>query len=164
MVRSFLVADSNGVGEILFLFIISFVLCGLISLFFIMVFNNGSAMLNIFLVVILVIFLILLMLRNIFSIRKVVIEFENKILVIQGVSKKIFDRKYSFNMIKSIDFIEKWKQVPDFGEFWQKAIRITSVQNVILYELKVSRIKNYLLLKRLCSKYFSINEFVDKND
>ena len=159
MDRSFLITNDNGLARYIFISIlIAMFLFSIMLLFF--MYNDKATNTIMFFCII---FSLLLFFRNCYYSRKIIVDCNNKELHIIGTPLKLYSKHFPFVAIKSILFFEKKEMVADYGEHWQKSIRIIGMQNDTLYESKVSRIVNYPLLVEICNKYFCVDYVVDKS-
>jgi hypothetical protein len=105
----------------------------------------------------LVLFFILLR-KSILSPRKIIVDFDFKVVEIRGLSIQIFQKTISFDEMKSIEFFEKeMRHKPKYGDPWKKSIKITDISNEVLFDESVGNIFNYEKLEKLCEGLFMID-------
>lgn len=160
MGRSFLITDNNRSGKIVFFLLLSAIFFYFLWLFFFCEVNNLTKLI----IILLLCVLIFLFSRNIYYSRKISVDYSNKNILIVGMSSKLFKKQIPFEKIKLISFLEKKEMVADYGEHWQKSVKVIGKQNEVLYELEVSKIVNYPLLEELCKEYFGIDYIIEDLD
>lgn len=160
MGKRLIITDDNGLGRMIFFSVIL-----IISFYFIwlLIFREVDNI-TIFVTSSILLIFIILIYRNILFSRKIIVNYERKLLYIKGLLFNKYNKKIHFDTIKSILFFEKEEMVADFGKHWQKSIKIIGLQNETIYEAKVSRIFNFQQLDELCNQYFSIDYIVEELD
>jgi hypothetical protein len=100
----------------------------------------------------------LILLNSFRRLRKITIDFDFRIVEIRGLSIQIFQKIFSFDEIKSIEFFEKEMYEMKNGKHdWKKSIKITNISDEVLYENSVNDIINYEKLEKLCEGLFAID-------
>jgi hypothetical protein len=92
--------------------------------------------------------------------RNIIIDYQHLLLKIQGLSKKIYERKYAFVEIKSLIFFDQKEHIVDYGESWKTSLKITDKQGKTIYFAAISKALNYFKLQELCTPFFEIDYII----
>jgi hypothetical protein len=163
MAKPFLIASSSSLG--LFCLLLPSILGVYAVIGTMMPRAQGvSDWIIIFIILSVLILLLLFSFKGYLSLWRISADCENKLIIIQRTPLKIYYKQIPFTEIKSIVFLEEKAQAAEVADFWVQSVKITGLQNNILFEEGVSKIINDNLLKELCCDYFEIDYIVEEDE
>lgn len=156
--KPFLITDDIGIGKIYFVVLVMACLSFFVRL---LIFGNINK-LSMIIVIFLSLGLIYLLFRNCYYSRRVSVDCKKERIHIRCILPQLYHKQFYFNEIKCILFFEKEEEFAEISNYWQRSIKIISIQNDILYKANVFKIINYPLLIEACHKYFFIDYVIEE--